>query len=71
ADFLTWFEGETITPRPQIEESSPEGVTLHFNALGPAPHRIALYVTARQVGIFHTALTLDGTPLPARFTVLP
>ena len=70
-DFLAGFEIDSITPRPAREIASPQGVLLHFNALGPPPHHIDLSLRARQIGILETTLTLDGTALPLRVTVLP
>lgn len=68
---LSEVELRTTAPRALSERAVAGGVAFTFAAEGPPPHRAALHLRARHVGLVRSGLTIDGAAVDFTLLTLP
>lgn len=69
--FTEHFGIDRIQPQPELSESTPSGLRLHFALLGEGSKKVRFNVRAAQPGWPSYELEVDGTVRPTSTLILP
>ena len=69
--FLVHYEVVGIVPPPLRSVAAGDGLALQFDTVGTAPHRVRLYLRAREAGLMRAQVVIDGAGVGLRSLILP
>lgn len=70
-ELLAHFDLEAVAPRPLRSVAAGDGLALQFEAVGPAPHSVRLFLRARTAGLARVQVAADGAGVAVRSLILP